>query len=105
MEVTFNPSETNFEELAKFFFEIHDPTQANGQGPDIGPQYVSVIFYEDDAQLKTAEKLINILKLKGFNVVTQLKKATHFWPAEDYHQQYYEHKGSEPYCHKKVTRF
>ena len=105
MEVTFNPSETNFEELAKLFFEIHDPTQANGQGPDIGPQYVSVIFYEDDAQLKTAEKLINILKLKGFNVVTQLKKATQFWPAEDYHQQYYEHKGSEPYCHKKVTRF
>ena len=49
--------------------------------------------------------LLRALKLKGFNVVTQLKKATHFWPAEDYHQQYYEHKGSEPYCHKKVKRF
>ncbi len=105
MEVEFNPSETNFEELAKLFFEIHDPTQANGQGPDIGPQYVSVIFYMDDAQLKTSEKLITVLKSKGYQVVTQLKKATHFWPAEDYHQQYYEHKGSEPYCHKKVNRF
>jgi peptide methionine sulfoxide reductase msrA/msrB len=105
MEVIFNPLETNFEELAKLFFEIHDPTQANGQGPDIGPQYVSAIFYQNDDQLKTAEKLINTLKLKGYNVVTQLKKASPFWPAEDYHQQYYEHKGSEPYCHKKVERF
>lgn len=105
MEVEFNPSETNFEELAKLFFEIHDPTQANGQGPDIGPQYLSVIFYMDDAQLKTSEKLIAVLKSKGYQVVTQLKKATRFWPAEDYHQQYYEHKGSEPYCHKKVNRF
>ena len=105
MEVEFNPSETNFEELAKLFFEIHDPTQANGQGPDIGPQYISVIFYMDDAQLKTSEKLIAVLKSKGYQVVTQLKKATRFWPAEDYHQQYYEHKGSEPYCHKKVNRF
>ncbi len=105
MEVVFNPDETNFEELAKLFFEIHDPTQTNGQGPDIGEQYLSVIFYLDDEQLKTSEKLINVLTLKGYKVATQLKKATRFWPAEDYHQQYYEHKGSEPYCHKKVTRF
>lgn len=105
MEVTFDPSQTNYEELAKLFFEIHDPTQANGQGPDIGEQYLSVVFYLDDAQKATTEKLITTLKSKGYNVVTTLRKATKFWPAEDYHQQYYEHKGTEPYCHKKVSKF
>ena len=105
MEVTFNPSETTYEELAKLFFEIHDPTQANGQGPDIGEQYLSVVFYLDDAQKATTEKLIKQLKDKGYNVVTTLRKATKFWPAEDYHQQYYEHKGAEPYCHKRVAKF
>ncbi len=105
MEVSFDPSQTTFEELAKLFFEIHDPTQANGQGPDIGEQYLSVVFYLDQAQKTTTEKLISTLKTKGYNVVTQLRKATKFWAAEDYHQQYYEHKGSEPYCHKKTSRF
>lgn len=105
MEVTYDPSQTTYEELAKLFFEIHDPTQANGQGPDIGPQYLSVIFYLDDSQKTTSEKLISVLKAKGYPVVTQLKKATRFWPAEDYHQQYYEKGGSTPYCHKRVNRF
>jgi peptide methionine sulfoxide reductase msrA/msrB len=105
LEVTFDPSQTTYEELAKLFFEIHDPTQANGQGNDVGPQYLSEIFYVDDAQKTTAEKLINLLQLKGFKIATQLKKATKFWPAEDYHQQYYEKEGGTPYCHRRVTRF
>lgn len=105
LEVTFDPSKTNFEELAKLFFEIHDPTQANGQGNDIGNQYLSVIFYQDEEQKKTAEKLIGILQLKGYKIATQLKKAAKFWPAEDYHQQYYEKEGGTPYCHKRVARF
>ena len=105
MEITYDPTLTTYEELAKLFFEIHDPTQANGQGNDVGPQYVSVIFYLDEAQKATAEKLIGLLQIKGFKVATQLKKATTFWPAEDYHQQYYEKEGGTPYCHKRVTRF
>ncbi len=105
LEVTFDPSQTTYEELAKLFFEIHDPTQANGQGNDIGPQYLSAIFYVDDKQKETASKLINILNNKGYKVVTLLKKAEHFWPAEEYHQQYYEKTGGTPYCHKRVHRF
>ena len=105
IEITYDPAKTTYEELAKLFFEIHDPTQANGQGPDIGNQYLSVVFYLNDDQKKTTEKLIGILQLKGFKVATQLKKATKFWPAEDYHQEYYEKEGSTPYCHKRVARF
>jgi peptide methionine sulfoxide reductase msrA/msrB len=105
LEVTYDPKKTTYEELARLFFEIHDPTQANGQGNDIGPQYLSVIFYIDDTQKETAEQLIQVLKDKGYNVATQLKKASVFWPAEDYHQQYYEKGGGTPYCHKRVSKF
>lgn len=105
MEITFDPSLTSYEQLAKLFFEIHDPTQTNGQGPDIGEQYHSVIFYEDDSQKQIAEKLIGQLETKGYKVATQLRKATTFWPAEDYHQEYYEKEGETPYCHKRVERF
>jgi peptide methionine sulfoxide reductase msrA/msrB len=99
MEVTFDPSQTTYEDLTKLFFEIHDFTQTNGQGPDIGEQYLSEIFYLDDKQKETAEKLIKILKDKGFKVATVLRKATTFWKAEDYHQEYYQKNGHEPYCH------
>ncbi|MES2566694.1 MAG: bifunctional methionine sulfoxide reductase B/A protein [Bacteroidota bacterium] len=105
LEITYDPSQTTYEELAKLFFEIHDPTQANGQGNDVGPQYLSVIFYLDDTQKAAAEKLIGLLQIKGYKVATQLKKATKFWPAEDYHQQYYEKSGGTPYCHSRVKRF
>jgi len=105
VEVVFDPSKTGFEKVAKFFFEIHDPTQANRQGPDIGPQYRSAIFYTDDNQKQISEKLIAILKSKGFNVVTELVKADTFWQAEDYHQDYYEKNGQEPYCHFYQKRF
>ncbi len=105
LEVTFDPAKTTYEELTKLFFEIHDPTQANGQGNDVGPQYLSEIFYFDDAQKATAEKLIAQLQIKGYKVATKLRKATTFWPAEDYHQQYYEKEGGTPYCHRRVSRF
>ena len=105
LEVTFDPKRTSFEEMAKLFFEIHDPTQANGQGPDIGEQYHSAIFCLDDEQRATAERLIGILKNKGLKVVTELRPATPFWPAEDYHQRYYERKGGTPYCHIRTKRF
>ena len=105
MEVVFDEDKTSFEDLAKLFFEIHDPTQVNGQGPDIGEQYKSAIFYTDDEQKSKSEELIAILKEKGYDVVTKLIKAEKFWPAEDYHQDYYDKKDSTPYCHSYVKKF
>ncbi len=98
-QVIFDANLTTYENLVKLFFETHDFTQTNGQGPDIGPQYRSFIFYTDDEQRETAEKYVNILTAKGYKVATTLQKASTFWIAEDYHQQYYEHKGTKPYCH------
>ena len=104
LEVVFDPNRTSYEELAKLFFEIHDPTQTDGQGPDIGSQYLSAIFYQDNNQKKTIEKLIGILRNQGLEVVTEVRKASTFWSAEDYHQDYYSKKGGNPYCHFRVKR-
>jgi peptide methionine sulfoxide reductase msrA/msrB len=105
IEVVFDPSVTSYEVVAKMFFETHDPTQWNHQGPDWGEQYRSAVFYRDEAQKATAQKLINQLKDKEFRVVTELLPAKTFWKAEDYHQDYYDHKGDTPYCHGYVKRF
>jgi peptide methionine sulfoxide reductase msrA/msrB len=105
VEVEFDPSKTNFETLAKLFFEIHDPTQVDRQGPDVGDQYRSEVFFVDDSQKATTEKLIGILKGKGLKIATKLSKADTFWPAEDHHQDYYTKTGKEPYCHIYTKRF
>ena len=105
VEIVFDPSKVTYEELARLFFEIHDPTQVDRQGPDIGVQYRSEIFYMNEEQKKITENLISILKSKGYKVSTKVTKATTFWPAEDYHQDYYEHKGTLPYCHGYTKRF
>jgi peptide methionine sulfoxide reductase msrA/msrB len=105
VEVVFDPSKVSYEKLTKLFFEIHDPTQLNRQGPDRGYQYRSAVFYTDEAQKKTAEKLIGILKDKGYDVVTEVTKAGPFWKAENYHQDYYEGNGKQPYCHVYTKRF
>jgi peptide methionine sulfoxide reductase msrA/msrB len=105
IQVTFDPQKTSYEALARLFFEIHDPTQANGQGPDLGPQYLSEVFYANEDQKAIAEKLIGLLKQKGYKVVTQLRPAVTFWPAEAYHQEYYEKTGGTPYCHVYTKRF
>lgn len=105
VRIVFDPSKTSFEELAKLFFEIHDPTQVNRQGPDVGIQYRSEVFYMNLDQKATTEKLITQLKQKGYEVATKLSHARKFWLAEDYHQDYYEHKGSTPYCHTYTQRF
>jgi len=105
VEVTYDPDKVSFEELAKYFFEIHDPTQANGQGPDIGPQYLSAVFYGSQEEKEVAAKLIEILKGKGYQVVTKLIPAATFWKAEEYHQDYYEKKHQQPYCHFYQKRF
>jgi peptide methionine sulfoxide reductase msrA/msrB len=105
VEVVFDPAQTDYETVARMFFEIHDPTQWNHQGPDRGEQYRSAVFYKNEEQKKIAEKLISLLRDKGFKVVTEIRPATTFWKAENYHQDYYEHKGSLPYCHGYVKRF
>ena len=105
IEVTFDHALTSYETLARLFFEIHDPTQVNRQGPDIGEQYRSAIFYAGEEQKATAESLIETLQSKGYQVATQLEPAGEFWEAEDYHQDYYEKKGSQPYCHVLTKRF
>lgn len=99
VEVIYDPNKTDYEKLAKLFFEIHDFTQMNRQGPDIGTQYRSAIFYVDGRQKEIASKLVRALKQKGYDVKTQIKPAGQFWPAEDYHQKYYEKNGQSPYCH------
>ena len=93
------------EKLVKFFFEIHDPTQVNGQGPDIGKQYLSAIFYKNDAEKKIIKKLIDILKNKGYKIVTKVLPDDTFWKAEEYHQNYYDKKKQQPYCHVYKKKF
>ncbi|HWB79782.1 MAG TPA: peptide-methionine (S)-S-oxide reductase MsrA [Nannocystaceae bacterium] len=105
VRVRFDPTRVGYEEVAKRFFEIHDPTQADGQGPDIGPEYRSAIFYTDAEQQKVAQSLIDRLEQRGYDVVTELRTADRFWPAETYHQDYYERTGKTPYCHSRVRRF
>lgn len=104
-EVVFDATETSYEEMVKLFFETHDFTQTNGQGPDIGPQYLSCIFYSTPEEKAIAEKYFAILAQKGYRVATMLKPVSTFWKAEDYHQQYYDYKGSKPYCHKYTRIF
>lgn len=99
VEVIYDPSKTSYEQLAKLFFETHDFTQLNRQGPDIGMQYRSAIFYLDEKQRQIAAGLVQTLKNKGFNVKTEITPAGKFWPAEQYHQDYYKNNGKTPYCH------
>lgn len=103
--VNYSSNLITYEELAKYFFEIHDPTQKNGQGPDIGQQYQSVIFYNSDEEKQIAQKLIQILRAKGYDIATKILPVTKFYPAEDYHQDYYNKHKKEPYCHFYQKRF
>jgi peptide methionine sulfoxide reductase msrA/msrB len=105
VEVTYDPAKVNYEDIVKFFFEIHDPTQVNGQGPDIGDQYLSAVFYKNEAEKKIVHKLIDILKTKGYDVITKVFPRTTFWKAENYHQDYYEKKNIQPYCHVYKKKF
>lgn len=105
VEVTYDTEKISYESLAKFFFEIHDPTQTDGQWPDIGEQYLSVIFFNDEEEKAISEKLIKTLEGKGLKVATKLKPAETFWKAEGYHQNYYKEKGTKPYCHFYQKKF
>lgn len=105
VEVLYDPEEVAFEALSKYFFEIHDPTQADGQGPDIGSQYISVVFYSTDSEKLITHALINQLESMGLKIATKVLPAQKFWPAENVHQDYYKKNGKEPYCHHRQKRF
>ncbi len=105
VEVVFNPHEVSFAQVARVFFETHDPGQLNRQGPDVGEQYRSALYYTSEEQHQTAEELVALLREKGQRVVTQILPAGEFYPAEEYHQDYYMHKGTLPYCHVYRPRF
>ena len=105
VRVIYDRSKTDYYSVVKRFFEIHDPTQRTGQGPDLGHQYQSAVFYYNKAQQGHAEKLIQQLTQKGYDVATQLIPAQVFWPAEDYHQNYYGKQTKKPYCHQPTPRF
>ena len=111
VEVTYDPEKISYKELLEFFFtQAHDPTQLNRQGPDVGTQYRSAVFYVDEEQKSIAQSVINELTAaKRFDkpIVTTLEEATTFWPAEDYHQQYYEKyekKNGQPHMNDWLAR-
>lgn len=105
VEVIFDPDKTSYENILKAFFELHDFTQSNGQGPDIGPQYLSKIFVLSEKQAQVALKLLLELSKKGYKPATEIVIASAFYKAEEYHQNYYEKTGKSPYCHRKRKIF
>ena len=105
VRVTFDPKKVSYEAVAKRFFEIHDPTEVDRQGPDIGTQYRSAVFVTGPEQRAVVEGLIARLKANGYAVATTIDDAGSFWPAEEYHQNYYVRTRKEPYCHTPVPRF
>jgi len=104
VKIEYDPKIVSYTDLLKLFFEIHDFTQINGQGPDIGSQYLSAIYYENNSEKKLIEETIQELIKKGFKVATSLYEIVPFYEAEDYHQNYYERHQKIPYCHsyKKI---
>ncbi len=105
VRVTFDPGVITYGAVAKRFFEIHDPTEVDRQGPDIGTQYRSAVFVTGPAQRAAVDELVGKLKANGYAVATKVEDAGQFWLAEDYHQDYYATTHKTPYCHGPVPRF
>lgn len=103
--VEYDDTQVSYETLCKVFFEIHDPAQTDGVGPDIGAQYRSCIFYRNESQKQTAEHVMQILRDMGDEVNTLLLPEEPFYIGEAYHQRYYEKTGGEPYCHVRIKKF
>lgn len=106
VQVTFDPSVISFKEILEIFFATHDPTTLNRQGPDVGTQYRSVIFYHTEEQKVTAEKVIAELNEEGIwdaPIVTQVVPFKAFYVAETYHKDYYKRHPNQPYCQQVIT--
>ena len=105
VRVTFDPAAITYAAVARRFFEIHDPTEVDRQGPDIGTQYRSAVFVTGPEQRAAVKDLIGKLEANGYAVATTVHDAGKFWLAEAYHQDYYERTHKTPYCHGPVPRF
>lgn len=103
--VIYDTALLDYTRLMQYFFEIHDPTQTDGQGPDKGESYQSALFYGNDDQKASAEQCIAALRQKNYAIATELYPATTFWRAEEAHQDYYAKTGKLPYCHRWVQRW
>jgi len=106
VQVTFDPGLIDFRTVLEVFFTIHDPTTPNRQGADVGTQYRSVIFYHSDAQRETAERLVAELAADGVwpdPIVTEIAPAPVFYPAEEYHQDYYRRNPDQGYCQAVIS--
>lgn len=112
LNIVYDKNKISFDELLEVFWQSHDPTTLNRQGNDVGPQYRSAIFYHTPEQKEKAEKYKEELNKSGAwdnPVVTEISKFINFYPAEDYHQNYYKNNGAQPYCYyvirPKVEKF
>jgi peptide-methionine (S)-S-oxide reductase len=106
VQVTFDPGVISFKEILEIFFATHDPTTLNRQGPDVGTQYRSVIFYHNEEQKVTAENVIAELNEEGIwdaPIVTQVVPFKAFYVAETYHKDYYKRHPDQPYCQQVIT--
>lgn len=101
--ITFDPTICTLEKILKHFYAIHDPSTPNRQGPDIGTQYRSAIFYVSDRQKRTIDEIINQMKAGGITVTTEVAKAKNFYKAEEYHQDYLD-KNPGGYCHINLNK-
>jgi peptide-methionine (S)-S-oxide reductase len=106
VRVEFDPAVITFREILEIFFGIHDPTTLNRQGADVGPQYRSAIFYHSPEQKATAQAVVaelNAARVFDKPIVTEVTAATKFYPAEDYHQEYFRKNPYQPYCQAVVS--
>lgn len=106
VQVTFDPEVISFQELLEVFFTVHDPTTPNRQGPDTGTQYRSAIYYHGEEQRRAAEEVIAEFDRRGVwdaPIVTEVLPLDTFYPAEDYHQDYYRRNAEQPYCQAIVA--
>ena len=99
IEVEYDPEQVSYEALVRYFFEIHDFEQADGQGIDIGSQYLSAIWFNNTEERDTAIKVFSELMQMGYHPATQIRQALPFYTAEDYHQDYLDERGESPECH------
>ncbi|MGB5012989.1 MAG: peptide-methionine (S)-S-oxide reductase MsrA [Pyrinomonadaceae bacterium] len=101
VQITFDPTQLSFKELLQVYFTVHDPTTLNRQGGDIGTSYRSAIFYHSDEQKRVAHEVIAEITAEGVYdapIVTEVTAFDKFWPAEDYHQEYFANNPNQPYC-------
>lgn len=102
IQINFDDSQISFSQLLDVFFATHDPTTLNRQGNDVGTQYRSVIFYQDESQKQLAQQRIEELKAEGVNIVTELSPMPTFYPAEEYHQNFFARNPNQGYCNFSI---